>query len=92
MRGMNVSARICLGIGLSLTAAIPVAQAAAPVAGRPETASSVRALKALDQRWNAEARHYYPTRAMRAVDARWEAEACSFVASPARARALHCPA
>jgi hypothetical protein len=89
---MNVSAKICLGIGLSLTAAIPVAHATAPVAGRPETAYSVRALKALDQRWNAEARSYYPTRATRALDARWEAEACSFVLSPARARALHCPA
>jgi hypothetical protein len=92
MRGMNVSAKICVGIGLSLTAAIPVAHATAPVAGRPETFYSAQALKALDQRWNAEARHYYPTRAMRALDARWEAEACSFVMRPARARVLHCPA
>lgn len=92
MRGVNVSAKICLGIGLSLTAAIPVAQASAPVAGRPQTADSVRALRALDQRWNAEARRYYPTRAMRALDARWEAEACSFVMGPARARVQHCPA
>jgi hypothetical protein len=79
MRSRNLGATIGVGIGLALAGTLPAAQATAPVANRPAASFyTVRALHALDQRWNAEAAQFYPMRALKALDARWNAEARSF--------------
>jgi hypothetical protein len=79
MRTRSLSVRIGVGIGLALAGALPGAQAKAPVHDHPATsAAEVRALNALDQRWNAEAARFSPMRALLALDVRWNAEARSF--------------
>jgi hypothetical protein len=59
MAHTTVTTTIAFALGLAATTTLP-ALGAAPVAQRPATSAySTRALKALDDRWNAEARYFH---------------------------------